>query len=100
MIELILLWSGGAVILIWGIAHIVPARAVVAGFGDLSYDNRKIILMEWVAEGLALSFFGRAGSVCGRKRLAVFPGSDFSVSAGCGDAAGYGCLDTLNGCEN
>ena len=42
----------------WGIAHIIAARAVVKGFGDISGDNKKFILMEWVAEGLTLCFIG------------------------------------------
>jgi len=53
-----LIYLGSAVVVIWGIAHIVPTRAVVAGFGPLSADNRRIISMEWVAEGLALTFIG------------------------------------------
>jgi putative effector of murein hydrolase LrgA (UPF0299 family) len=44
--------------LAWGVAHIIPARNVVAGFGALSEDNRINITMEWVAEGLALAFVG------------------------------------------
>jgi hypothetical protein len=31
---------------------------VVRDFGELSEDNRRIITMEWVAEGLALAFIG------------------------------------------
>jgi hypothetical protein len=53
-----LLYLASVVLLVWGIAHIVPTRAVVKGFGPLSSDNQKIILMEWVAEGLTLSFIG------------------------------------------
>lgn len=54
----ILLLSGGFVAAAWGVAHIIPTRGVVAGFGELSRDNRLIITMEWVAEGLALIFLG------------------------------------------
>ncbi len=45
-------------IFLWGAAHVAAARGVVAGFGDLTPDNRRIITMEWVAEGLALCFVG------------------------------------------
>lgn len=38
----------------WGIAHLFATRGVVAGFGDLSPDNRRIITMEWIVEGVAL----------------------------------------------
>jgi hypothetical protein len=40
----------------WGVSHIIPTREVVAGFGDISTDNRHIITMEWVAEGLSFIF--------------------------------------------
>jgi hypothetical protein len=54
----VLLYAGAAVIFLWGAAHVAATRGVVAGFGELSPDSRKIITMEWVAEGLALCFVG------------------------------------------
>jgi hypothetical protein len=54
----ILLYIGSAIIIVWGIAHIVPAKSFVNGFGSISQDNRRIITMEWVAEGLTLCFIG------------------------------------------
>jgi len=54
----ILLYSGSIVIVLWGIAHIVPTRSVVHGFGEISKENRRIIAMEWIAEGLTLCFIG------------------------------------------
>jgi hypothetical protein len=54
----ILLYIGSAVLIMWGIAHIVPTKNVVNGFGTISEDNKRIITMEWVAEGLALCFIG------------------------------------------
>lgn len=39
---------------LWGIAHLFATRGVVAGFGELSPDNRRIITMEWIVEGVAL----------------------------------------------
>ena len=58
MINDILLYVGAAVITLWGIAHIVPTKSVVNGFGKMSQDNRRIMTMEWVAEGLTLCFIG------------------------------------------
>jgi len=58
MISDILLYIGAAVITLWGIAHIVPTKSVVSGFGSISQDNKRIITMEWIAEGLALCFIG------------------------------------------
>jgi hypothetical protein len=54
----ILLYIGSAVLIVWGIAHIIPTRSVVNGFGQISEGNKRIITMEWVAEGLALCFIG------------------------------------------
>lgn len=45
-------------ILFWGAAHIAPTRSVVKGFGEISADNKRLIIMEWIAEGLALCFIG------------------------------------------
>ena len=58
MINAILLYVGAGVIIVWGIAHIVPVRSVVKGFGQISQDNKRIITMEWIAEGLTLCFIG------------------------------------------
>jgi hypothetical protein len=58
MLNDILLYLGAAILFVWGVAHIIPTRNVVAGFGPLSDDNRINITMEWVAEGLALAFVG------------------------------------------
>ena len=54
----LMLYAGSIVITLWGVAHIVPTRSVVAGFETLTEDNRRIITMEWVAEGLTLCFIG------------------------------------------
>lgn len=42
----------------WGIAHLIPTKNVVKGFGDISVDNKRIITMEWIIEGVALIFIG------------------------------------------
>ncbi len=54
----ILLYTGSIIITLWGISHIIPTKSVVAGFGNLSTDNLRILTMEWVAEGLTLIFLG------------------------------------------
>jgi hypothetical protein len=53
-----LLFAGSALTMLWGIAHLFPTREVVDGFGDISEDNRNIITMEWIVEGVALIFIG------------------------------------------
>jgi len=54
----VLLYTGSAVSIVWGIAHLAPTKPVVKGFGDISADNRRIITMEWLAEGFTLIFIG------------------------------------------
>ena len=58
MINEVPLYTGSAIIIIWGIAHLIPTKSIVNGFGDISPDNRKIIAMESIAEGVTLCFIG------------------------------------------
>jgi hypothetical protein len=52
----ILLYLGSILTFVWGVAHLFPTRSVVAGFGEISEDNKRIITMEWIVEGVALIF--------------------------------------------
>lgn len=54
----ILLYSGAGFTALWGVAHLFPTRSVVQGFGEISEDNKRIITMEWIVEGIALIFIG------------------------------------------
>ena len=45
-------------IALWGIAHIFPTNSIVKGFGEISLDNKRIITMEWIAEGITFIFIG------------------------------------------
>ncbi len=56
--QLALLYFGAVLIFTWGVGHLLPTRNVVAGFGELSADNSRIITMEWLLEGLTLCFLG------------------------------------------
>jgi len=58
MLNQILFYLGGAITLVWGIAHLFPTKSVVRGFGEISIDNKRIITMEWIIEGVALIFIG------------------------------------------
>ena len=51
-----LAYTAAGIVFFWGVSHIMPTRQVVAGFGDIGADNRDIITMEWVAEGLSFIF--------------------------------------------
>jgi hypothetical protein len=63
MINQILLYSGSALVAFWGIAHLFPTKSVVSGFGDISADNKRIIIMEWIIEGITLIFIGSINSI-------------------------------------
>ena len=54
----VLLYLGAILTGIWGISHLIPTKNVVAGFGDINEDNRNIIMMEWIVEGVSLIFIG------------------------------------------
>lgn len=58
MINKVLIYAGAILPAIWGVAHLFPTSSIVKGFGELSDDNRRIITMEWIIEGLALIFIG------------------------------------------
>ena len=48
----LLTYLAAAILVAWGAAHLAPTRAVVASFGSISADNRLILTMEWMAEGI------------------------------------------------
>ena len=50
----VVLYVAAAMTGLWGAAHLFATKGVVAGFGDLTADNRRIITMEWIVEGVAL----------------------------------------------
>jgi len=58
MAQSIFLYTGSILILLWGIAHLFALKPVVKGFGELSRDNRLILTMEWLVEGLIFCFIG------------------------------------------
>ncbi len=54
----VLLYFGSLLTVVWGAAHLFPTKSVVSGFGEITIDNRRIITMEWIVEGVALIFIG------------------------------------------
>ncbi|MDH4098218.1 MAG: hypothetical protein OEU87_07855 [Nitrospira sp.] len=48
------LYLAAAMTALWGVAHLFATKRVVAGFGEITPDNRRIITMEWIVEGVAL----------------------------------------------
>ena len=58
MVNTVLIQIGAAFSILWGTTHLFPTKGVVEGFGAISEDNRNIITMEWIVEGVALIFIG------------------------------------------
>jgi hypothetical protein len=59
----VLLYLGSAFTALWGIAHLLPTKSIVSGFGEISVDNKRIITMEWIVEGIALIFIGSTNAI-------------------------------------
>jgi len=36
----------------WGAAHLAPTPAEAASIGHISLENRRILIMQWMAEGI------------------------------------------------
>ena len=58
MLNETLIYIGSSIIIAWGIAHLIPTGQIVKGFGDISEDSKKILIMELLAEGFTLIFLG------------------------------------------
>jgi len=47
-------YVSAALVAVWGVAHAIPTRQVLASFEPISADNRRIILQEWLAEAFTM----------------------------------------------
>ena len=56
MLPYVFLFLGSTSVALWGIMHLVQTRPVVAGFEPLSDDQRYVLKMEWIVEGVSLVF--------------------------------------------
>jgi hypothetical protein len=50
----VLAYIASALIGVWGIAHAVPTKRVVAGFAPITVDNRRVLAQEWLAEAFTM----------------------------------------------
>ncbi|HUO39579.1 MAG TPA: hypothetical protein VMU34_17835 [Mycobacterium sp.] len=50
----VLAYIAAALIALWGIAHAVPIKRVVASFAPITADNRRVLTQEWLAESLTM----------------------------------------------
>lgn len=58
MIQKLLVIAGGLLNILWGGSHLFATNSVANGFGNITLDNKRIILMEWINEGFTLIFIG------------------------------------------
>ena len=70
-----LAFVAAALVALWGVAHVIPTRQVVAGFAPIEPDNRRVLTQEWIAE--AFTMWGLALIVA----AATVAGSGTSVAA-------------------
>lgn len=67
----LLAYVASAILIAWGSAHLAPTRTVAASFGTISADNRRILVMERMAEGITHISIGLLvilATHCGRRR--------------------------------
>jgi hypothetical protein len=50
----ILVYVSATLVALWGVAHAIPTRQVIAGFEPITADNRRVILQEWLAEAFTM----------------------------------------------
>jgi hypothetical protein len=50
----VLAYAAGGLVALWGLAHVIPTRRVLASFDPISSDNRRVMLQEWLAEALTM----------------------------------------------
>jgi hypothetical protein len=58
MLGQILIYAGAVLLIFWGISHLFPTANVIRGFGPITRDNKRILMMEWIIEGVTLIFIG------------------------------------------
>jgi hypothetical protein len=47
-------YVAAALTALWGVAHAVPTRQVLAGFAPITADNRRVLKQEWLAEAMTM----------------------------------------------
>lgn len=53
----VLAYIAAGLVGLWGVSHAIPTRAVVAGFGEISAENRRVLVQEWLAEAVTMWSF-------------------------------------------
>jgi hypothetical protein len=92
-----LAYVAAGIVFVWGVMHVVPTRAVVAGFGDIGADNRRVITMEWVAEGLGFGFVASLLVAATWSGSVTEPAADLVYRASAGFLAAVGIWTSATG---
>lgn len=50
----VIAYLAAVLVALWGVAHVIPTRRVVAGFEPITVDNRRVLVQEWLAEALTM----------------------------------------------
>jgi hypothetical protein len=50
----VLAYLAGAILVVWGVVHVVPTRQVVRSMEPSTNDSRLVITQEWIGESLAM----------------------------------------------
>ena len=58
MTSQIVIYTAAALTSLWGIAHLTLTKNIVKDFGAISTDNKHIITIEWIIEGVTLIIIG------------------------------------------
>ena len=46
--------TAAGLVAVWGVAHAIPTRQVVAGFAPITPNNRRVLVQEWLAEAFTM----------------------------------------------
>jgi hypothetical protein len=56
--DVFLFYFGAVLIFLWGLAHNIPTRRILADYGPISVESKRIATAGWIAESLILCFIG------------------------------------------
>jgi len=81
----VLLYVAAGLTALWGTSHLCATKGVVKGFGALTPDNRRIITMEWLVEGVAflsIAAFVLAATLSAAGSSSAVSSAVFAVAVG------------------
>ena len=92
-----LAYLAAGIVALWGVAHAIPTRQVLAGFKPITQDNRRVVLQEWMAE--AFTMWGVAALVASATAVggAGFPRLSGVYRIAAGLLVALAVLTTLTG---